>query len=399
MKKAKILYWILCLATLSSFAQNYQGLKINEFFVGTRVNGANHWVEFYNQSDRPIDLKGLYFTSSNGELDMWELEESAVIDTNEYYVMFLNKVPEGNEVTAFVNLNNEENYLAVTQKVGNKYFVIDEVNYTELAQSEHSYRASIGRYPNGTGEFRLMSTKTPQFPNQKQSAKEYFAPTIMTGAKGAYGYTTARLQETPPIDVTIKPNGSYMLGAYARANFSYFNIFADINYVHRGYGYEYIIADSNQQAIYQKIIDGKQTVGALEFGMGGGINITPRINAFAGLNLGITVYGIAQYTETFKGSIRSFDDQGNEVWTYLEDVFESEPESNYQNSDIVKFNAILGLRYELLDNVHITFVYYNDVLGVNFGQEDFARSLEFHTFHLGLEIPMNVGEGIARSLF
>ncbi len=102
----------------TSVAQNhsedyYEGLKINEFYVGEKAEHEYHWIELYNSSDHEIDLNGLFLTSTKSEFTKYKLDESTKVDSGAFVRIYLNKVPENDEQTAFLNINTSEYYFAI----------------------------------------------------------------------------------------------------------------------------------------------------------------------------------------------------------------------------------------------------------------------------------------------
>ena len=153
------------------------------------------------------------------------------------------------------------------------------------------------------------------------------------------------------------------------------------------------------KAVYTKEINGTQKVGALEIGTSLGVNLTRKINVFWGVNLGVAVMSRFQYTQKTSGQLFKKDADGNQSWIPFSEKHTAPSEGNYSGTDIIKINAMYGLRYELYDHLHITLVYVNDIWGINFSEENLARSYKYRTLLLGIEVPLTFDKITAKSIF
>jgi hypothetical protein len=403
-------YIYICafLFSLISFAQNdndlynyYDGLKINEFYVGERTENEFHWIEFYNQSNHTIDLHKLYLTSSKSELTMFELDEHTKIEAGEFIIIYLNKVPDHKEQTAFVNINNNEKYFAISYQSKELNFIIDEVSYKETVEGKSLMNLSIGRYPNGDGPWLIMREKTPKAANEGLISNTFYTYTSMLGVKMQYGLNSSRFFNEIESDINLKlyPYTSHSLGIFYRLNISYFLLIAEASYTKRAYYYKYKVSDSTLKATFTKETTGRQKVGALEIGVSSGVNLRSKLNVFIGGNIGVTVMSIFSYSQTTTATLFKKDQNGNDYTEELKDVYNAPKESNYTSSDIIKVNTFIGIRYQLYQHLHATFTYYNDIVGINFEDENFARSVKFRTFLLGIEIPITIDKCKARTVF
>ncbi len=392
----------------TSVAQNhsedyYEGLKINEFYVGEKAEHEYHWIELYNSSDHEIDLNGLFLTSTKSEFTKYKLDESTKVDSGAFVRIYLNKVPENDEQTAFLNINTSEYYFAIVyQTEENKEKIIDYISYEAYGgKKSHKLKLSLGRYPDGIGEWQIMEQITPGLPNNKQNSKVFSTPILLIGAKLGYGMNITNFLDESNAQsiINLKPNIGNSWGIYTRLNLPRVYFMADLMYRKRSYSYDYTLSDSTHKAIFTKKINGKQSVSALEVGIGVGTYITSKINIFTGLNLGITIGANYKYTQLLDANIKKEDELGNIYWEKLTEIYESPEENNYNSADILKVNSIIGVRYELYKNLHFTLTYLSDIIGANFAEEDFQRIVKFRTVLIGVEIPLTIDQQISYSLF
>jgi len=128
-------------------------LVINEFMASNDVTVADQdgefddWIELYNNTDSAIALNGYLLSDDGQELDQWAFPDVA-IEPHSFLTVWLDNDEEqvGLHANFKLSASGETIYLSSPTLE-----LIDEVTY-----GEQTTDITTGRYPNGTGDFRLM---------------------------------------------------------------------------------------------------------------------------------------------------------------------------------------------------------------------------------------------------
>jgi hypothetical protein len=131
-------------------------LHINEVMAENLITIADEdgeyssWIEIYNSSQQPIDLKGFGLSDNEGEPFRWMFPEMA-IEAGEYIVVFASRkdrrIPEENLHTNYQIKGTGETIL-LTHPSG---IIIDQLSTGKLTPD-----VSIGRYPDGSSNSRYL---------------------------------------------------------------------------------------------------------------------------------------------------------------------------------------------------------------------------------------------------
>lgn len=140
-------------------------IVINEFLASNDNYGSDQdgeyddWIELYNNSDEAIDLTGFYLSDDVGELDKWEFP-TTTIAPQDYLIIWADDDTEQDGLhTPFKLSASGESVVLSSPELD----IIDFYTF-----SEQTTDISMGRYPNGSGDFTEM---TPSFlaPNSLES--------------------------------------------------------------------------------------------------------------------------------------------------------------------------------------------------------------------------------------
>jgi len=142
-------------------------IVINELLASNDVTNADQdggfddWVEIYNKGTEAVDLEGYTITDDITDFTLFVFPAGTVIQPNEYIIVWADKEPEQEGYHADLKISASGETLYLTNA---ELSIIDSVNFgTQVTD------ISVGRYPNGTGEFRAM-TPTPGGMNMVESA-------------------------------------------------------------------------------------------------------------------------------------------------------------------------------------------------------------------------------------
>ena len=127
---------------------------INELMASNTITSQDEngnygdWIELYNTTESAIILKGLYLSDDLSSLRKWELPE-ITIPANNYLIVWADsdEFPTGNHANFKISAAGETLFLSDTNGE-----LMDSVSFT-LQLKDVSY----GRFPNGTGDFTLLS--------------------------------------------------------------------------------------------------------------------------------------------------------------------------------------------------------------------------------------------------
>jgi hypothetical protein len=106
------------------------------------------WIELYNTTESAITLNGLYLSDDLSSLRKWELPE-ITIQANDYLIVWADSDESlnGNHTNFKISAAGEALFLSDTNGE-----LMDSVSFTQQLKD-----VSYGRYPNGTGDFTLLS--------------------------------------------------------------------------------------------------------------------------------------------------------------------------------------------------------------------------------------------------
>lgn len=125
-------------------------LKINEISVGNVSMELDPdydfspWVELYNDSTVPVNIKGLYFSDEEGNPQKYSLKEDREIPAGGYAVVWENdELSDGKGV--YFDMDMDGGYISVSDVDGN---ILDYIEYPEQYTN-----VSYGRTTDGEDEF------------------------------------------------------------------------------------------------------------------------------------------------------------------------------------------------------------------------------------------------------
>ncbi len=162
LKKILILAVVLLPGSLlqgQSFPVNTKSgdLVINEFMADNDNISADpageydDWIELYNKSADVINLEGYFLTDDMTEMAKWSFPDTSIA-AESYLIIWADDDTdqEGLHANFKLSASGEEIYLSMPDTT-----ILDEITFGEQ-ETDLSY----GRYPDGTGEFIVM---TPSF--------------------------------------------------------------------------------------------------------------------------------------------------------------------------------------------------------------------------------------------
>jgi hypothetical protein len=156
-------------AFVLAFGYEPPPVRINEILASNRMAGRYKygdeyypadWIELYNMSDAAIDVSGWFLADRRSSATNFKLlgKGSMVIPAKGHLLIWAQRYfPEDSEEAIGVNFSLSRNGEEIVLFAGDTGGVVDTVVYPPLATD-----AAYGRVPEGTGEFEVLPSPTPQ---------------------------------------------------------------------------------------------------------------------------------------------------------------------------------------------------------------------------------------------
>lgn len=195
--------------------QGITPVRINEVSAANTVyandyNKREDWVEFYNTTDAPINMAGMFITDNPDKPEKYQIKadagESTIIPAHGYKVMWFDKKTGVSQLHAPYKLDDDGDVLYLSAK--------DHSWTDSLVYVAHDGNHTVGRYPDGTNNVFVMSTPTIE---KKNIYSSYFVPvkdgqldpSIIESVRKtapleiAYSNGALRISATTALDATI----------------------------------------------------------------------------------------------------------------------------------------------------------------------------------------------------
>ena len=127
------------------------------------------WIELFNTGNEDIDLSGLYLSDKTDNLPKWQFPENTVIGAGEYLIVWADedgKDSPGLHANFKLSASGELLMLVDTDENGNA--ILDSLNYDSQETD-----VSLGRYPNGSGDFAFMQASPGEYNDNTSSVNDY----------------------------------------------------------------------------------------------------------------------------------------------------------------------------------------------------------------------------------
>lgn len=154
--------------------QGITPVRINEVSAANTVyandyNKREDWVEFYNTTDAPINMAGMFVTDNPDKPEKYQIKadagENTIIPAHGYKVMWFDKKSGVSQLHAPYKLDDDGDVLYLSAK--------DHSWTDSLVYVAHDGNHTVGRYPDGTDNVYVMSTPTIE---KKNIYSTYFVP-------------------------------------------------------------------------------------------------------------------------------------------------------------------------------------------------------------------------------
>ncbi len=161
------------------------------------------WIEIYNFGDEPINLSGFGLSDDYDNPFRWVLPDTT-IGAGEFMLIWASnkdRADPGRELhTNFAIDSDGEEVLLIRT---------DSTRIDELPPTEIPTDISIGRQPDGTGDWVYFDKPTPGGPNTTESISELLEPPVFSHQPGFYtsGFDLEITHPDPDVTLYFTTNG------------------------------------------------------------------------------------------------------------------------------------------------------------------------------------------------
>lgn len=144
----------------------FAGLCINEFMAlneGTIADESgdfDDWIELYNRGSEAVDIGGLSVTDDLSEPDKWQIPatapEKTTIQPGSFLLIWADKETSQGVLHVDIKLSADGEEIGISQKSDNGFVMIDSLVFGPQADD-----VAVGRFPDGSADFRILNTPTP----------------------------------------------------------------------------------------------------------------------------------------------------------------------------------------------------------------------------------------------
>lgn len=125
-------------------------------------NKRNDWIELYNTTAEPVDIRGMYLSDDPQEPHKWQITDdvcTTLIPAHGHFVIWADRLDPVTQLHAPFKLGNDDGQCVLLTAA-------DDTWSDRLDYSVHSGEESVGRYPDGGKRTYLMTRPTILKPNQ-----------------------------------------------------------------------------------------------------------------------------------------------------------------------------------------------------------------------------------------
>lgn len=140
-------------------------LVVNEFMasnnltVNDEYGSAEDWIEIYNNSTEPVNLKGKYLTDNLSSPSKWALPDTT-LPAGGFALVWADDTPSKGKFHAPYKLDKGGEQIGIFDSTAQGFVVLDSLTF-----GQQTTDVSMGRFPDGSGAFQMMNAPTPGAPN------------------------------------------------------------------------------------------------------------------------------------------------------------------------------------------------------------------------------------------
>jgi hypothetical protein len=183
----------------STVQAGWTDLRINEFSaindsaVADEYGEFDDWLELYNSGTTSINIRGLYVTDDLQKPHKWQVPDDLTIPAHAFCIIWCdNQTSQGKSHAGF-GLSGTRGVIALYSSAGT---LIDSVTYFKVRPD-----VSEGRFPDGTGRWKLFSDPTPGSSNSTKAWEGFTDPPVFDTCGGFFNSLTLKLSPAGPEDI------------------------------------------------------------------------------------------------------------------------------------------------------------------------------------------------------
>ena len=138
-------------------------MAINDSIIVDEEGNYEDWVEIVNITDETILLDGFFLSDNGNNLTKWQFpNENIEIQSDEYILVWTDNDDEDGPLHTNFVLNGSGEFLLITAPDGIE--IIDSLSFGPQIDDR-----SMGRDPDGTGDWLFLDTPSPGLSNTQNS--------------------------------------------------------------------------------------------------------------------------------------------------------------------------------------------------------------------------------------
>lgn len=149
---------------------------VNETTIQNEFGDYVDWLELYNNSSNTVDLSGIFLSDDFGAPFKWEFPQGTTIAAGEFLLIYADEIESGLHTSFKLSGSGEE--LGIFDEEGQ---TIDSVTFPAIPAN-----ASYGRITDGSGDFEILASPTPEQANNPASIQGIAEPASFSLAGGFY---------------------------------------------------------------------------------------------------------------------------------------------------------------------------------------------------------------------
>lgn len=137
----------------------------NDKTVADPQGDFDDWLELANIGETDVDLSGMYLSDNAEDLQKWQFPSQTIIPAGGYLVIWADdEVDDEPGLHANFKLSADGEILILADTDERDNIILDQVSF-----GEQQTDFAIGRVPDGTGSFVVLSSATPAQANSQSS--------------------------------------------------------------------------------------------------------------------------------------------------------------------------------------------------------------------------------------
>ncbi|MBT7859043.1 MAG: T9SS type A sorting domain-containing protein [Gemmatimonadetes bacterium] len=135
-------------------------MAVNDSTYADEHGDYDDWIELYNRGDEAVDVGGLYLTDNLDQPTKWQLPlgspDSTTIESGGFLVLWADGDTDQGILHLDLKLSGSGEQIGLLQISGLDTMIVDSLSF-----GEQTAAVSFGRFPDGDGDFSLLTLPSP----------------------------------------------------------------------------------------------------------------------------------------------------------------------------------------------------------------------------------------------